>query len=206
MPKMNFPLTKQSRRDAAHLMKSAQQCFRDRESWVMWITEAAILTIRFASVSLNRYPSPHRPVCSPSRPITDSCHRATKKWSDIGYHAEIAIDELAVRANSGATEKTTIGLRLCKRHQSSSRQWQYLVWLVALRATLSAALLAQVLDLWQQKFSAQIAQVQCLLVQPQACFATTQASTAVNNNDIRALFGRINFGNRRRGITPAAVF
>jgi hypothetical protein len=52
---------------------------------------------------------------------------------------------------------------------------------------------------------ARTAQVQSLLAQQLAYFATTQVSTAAVKVDNSARHGRINSKDRRRGLTPAAV-
>ncbi len=159
-----------------------------------------------ANSLLHRYPSPDRPAYSPSRPMTVFRPSQHEKSVDIGYHGDFAIDLPADRANSGGIQETKTGSRLCKRHQSSSRQWQYLVWQVASKVIWSAALPAQVQALWLQTFWAQIQQVQHWLVPLQACCVTTQASTAAVKQDICVLTGRNNSEDRRRGCTPAAVF
>ncbi len=204
--KMNVTLTKQFKRETAHLLMAAQQFYASAETSAKVFRLAALSSLRAVIFSLNRYPSPDRSAYSPSRPITVFRRNKGNLADDIGYHREIAIDGGAGRTNWGATYKTTIGLRLCKRHQSSLRQWQYLVWQVASKVTQSVALLAQA-QVWSQlKFSALTALVQCLQAPLPACFATTQASTAAVKLDNRALPGRINFGNRCWGYTPAAVF
>lgn len=195
---------KQSKREFAYLDGLAQQCYSQRKfstkvNSVEWLSSNCC----FAN-SLYRYPSPNRPAYSPSRPITVFRLSGRKIIRDIGYHAGIAIHQGAVRANCGAAYITTIGSRLCKRHQSSLQQWQYLVWQVALRATWSVAWPVQVQALWPQKCWAQIAQVQSLPVQPQAYFATMQVSTAAVKVDARAHHGRVISVNRRRGSALAA--
>ena len=203
---MNDKLTYQSKREFAHSGFIAQQCYPHASSFAKVETVAALSSFCAAANSLYRYPSPDRPAYSPSRPITEIRLRRAKITDDIGYHGEIAIHRGADRTNCGAAEITMIGLRLCKRHQSSLRQWQYLVWQVASTMTWSAALLVQALASWLQKCWAQLAQVQCLLVQPSVCFATTLASTLVTKTDNRALTGRAMNRGRRRGDTPAAAF
>ncbi len=158
----------------------------------------------FAS-SKNRYPSPDRPACSPSRPITVFRPSLSGIEVDIGYQQDFAMHLRADRFNWEATLTTTIGTRSCKRHQSSLQQWQCSVWPVALKVTRNVALraLAQASSL--RKSSEQIAPEQCWQALPQACSATTQASTAVARVDNRAHSGRNTFLNRRRGHAPAAV-
>ena len=198
--------TKQSKREFAHFVPSCHSFF-PAQQYMSTVTIVDRLSSNCRSAkSLYRYPSPNRSAYSPSRPITVFRRSAGKSADDIGYHSEIAMHQGADRANCGATFITTIGLRLCKRHQSSLRQWQYLVWLVALKVTSNAAWPVQAQALWQQKCLAQTAQAQCLPVQPQVCCATTQASTAAAKKlDNRAHTGRVQKRSRRRGHTPAAV-
>jgi len=203
---MNARLTKQSKRKIAYSDQVSQQYFSGSHSFDKVEIVAGRSSICSAAYSLYRYPSPDRPAYSPSRPITVFRLYRPESACDIGYHDEIAIHQQAGRRHSGATHETTIGLRLCKRHQSSLRPWQYLVWQVASKAIWSVALPAQVQVLSPQKCLAQTAQEQCLQVRPQACFATMQASTAAVKLDNRAHRGRINVRNRRRGDIPAAVF
>ena len=198
--------SKQSEREIAYLATSAQQCFSVRRALSRLLSVVGTSILCPATFSLYRYPSPDRSAYSPSRPITEIRLPDAETTADIGYHGEFAIHRRAGHANCGAADITTIGLRLCKRHQSSLRQWQYLVWQVALRATWNVALLALVPALWLQKCWVQIAQAQCLPVPLQACCATTQASTAAAKLENRARFGRAINGNRRLGHAPAAVF
>ena len=203
---INDKLTKQSKREVAYSDQVAQQYFHGADSFDRIEHALGHSSTRSVAYSLYRYPSPDRPAYSPSRPITVFRLCSAESACDIGYHDEIAIHQQAGRRHSGATHETTIGLRLCKRHQSSLRQWQYLVWLVALKAIWSAALPARAQVLSRQKCLARTAQGQYLQVRQQAYFATTQASTAAAKIDNRAHSGRINNRNRRRGDTPAAVF
>ena len=205
LPKVNARLTSQSEREFAHSLPVWQQCFSRMETCDTLLCVKGYSSTRPVTFSQYRYPSPDRPAYSPSRPITVFRLYGPKPACDIGYHDEIAIHPQAGRTHSGATHETTIGLRLCKRHQSSLRQWQYLVWRVALKVMWNAALSAQVQALLPQKYWAQTAQGQCLQVLPQAYFATTQASTAAVKLDNRAHCGRINNRNRRRGNTLATV-
>lgn len=204
--KVNRTLTMQSRREIAYFRVVFQQDYSDLRDCGNVTGVAGQKTNDRAAISLYRYPSPDRPAYSPSRPITGFRLFARKNRSDIGYHAEIAIDQGAGCANRGAIDTTTtIGLRLCKRHQSSLRQWQYLVWQVASTTTWSAALPARAQALWPQKCWAQTAQAQCWPVQPQAFFVTTQACAPAAKLDNRAHAGRAMNRNRRRGYAPAAV-
>lgn len=196
----------QSKRVSADSLRRAFGGFALTPECVTLNAEEMVTNKSTASNSLHRYPSPDRPAYSPSRPMTVFCLWAGNSAVDIGYQHELAIDRHTDCVNTDATEITTIGVRLCKRHQSSLRQWQYLVWQVALRATQSVALQVPVLALLPQKFSALTAQAQCLLVQLLACFATTQASTAAVKVETPAHHGRINFGSRHRGQPPVAVF
>ena len=201
---INGKLTKQSKREVAYSDQVAQQYFQGAHSFDRIEHALGHSSTRSVAYSLYRYPSPDRPAYSPSRPITVFRLCSAESAFDIGYHDEIAIHRQAGCTHSGATHETTIGLRLCKRHQSSLRQWQYLVWLVASTMTWSAVSLVRVRALSPQKFLAQTAQGQCLPVQPQACSVMTQAFAAKLDN--RAHSGRINNRNRRRGDAPAAVF
>ena len=204
--RVNTAIPKQSKREIAYLVAPDHLFFTRRQYSFNTEVVAKPSSIGLAANSLHRYPSPDRSAYSPSRPITVFRRKLPKRNGDIGYHSEIAMHRGADRTNCGATYKTTIGLRLCKRHQSSSRQWQYLVWQVALKATLSAAWPVQARALWPQKCLALTAQVPCLRVPQQVCCATTQALTAASKTDNRAHLGRAIYGNRRRGVTPAAVF
>ncbi len=203
--KMNITLTKQCKRESAHVLIDAQQCYPERTSFAKVRTVAGRSSICSAAISLYRYPSPGRPAYSPSRPIPDFRLSEADKTADIGYHGEFAIHQRADRANSGTAEiTTTIGSRLCKRHQSSLRQWQYLVWQVASTMTWSVASLAQVPALWLQRCWAQTALVQHWQAPQQASSVTTSAFAAKIDN--RALAGRTAFLNRRRENLPTAVF
>lgn len=204
--KVNRTLTKQSRREIAHFGAAYQEDYSGSGYCGRLVHVAGQANAVSATDSLHRYPSPNRPAYSPSRSITEIRLSAQKNRRDIGYHGEIAIHRGADRANCGAVDITTIGLRLCKRHQSSSRQWQYSVWRVALIMTWSAASLAQVAALWLQNCLVQTAQALCLQVPLSACSATTQASALAAKVDHRAHLGRAIKRNRRRGVPPVAVF
>ncbi len=203
---MNDKLTNQSKREFAYSSVDLKQYYSGRRS--LSKLETATGRSRLCSIanSLYRYPSPDRPAYSPSRPITEIRLCGAKLADVIGYHDEIAIHRGAGRTNCGAVEKTMIGLRLCKRHPSSLRQWQYSVWQVALRATWNAALQALQVALWPLKSWAQTQQVQPLQAPVLVCSAMTRASTAAVKLDNRALHGRAMNTNRRRGHTSAAVF
>lgn len=155
--------------------------------------------------SLYRYPSPNRPAYSPSGPITVSCLNAARKKYDIGYHSEMGFGANSGRINCDAPSETTIGLRLCKRHQSSLQQWQFLVWLVALTMTSNAALQARAQALLPQNCLALTGPVQWLLAPVLASFVTTQAWPLAAKLDSRAHRGRTINKNRRRGFALAAV-
>jgi hypothetical protein len=204
--KVNRMLTMQSRREIAHFRVVSQHDYSGLNYCGNLFCVAGQKMDDPAAISLYRYPSPDRPAYSPSRPITGFRLFARKMRSDIGYHAEIAIDQGAGCANRGAIDTTTtIGLRLCKRHQSSLRQWQYLVWQVASTTTWSAALPARAQALWPQKCWEQTVQAQCWPVQPLAFFVTTQACAPAAKVDNRAHAGRVMNRNRRRGYASAAV-
>jgi hypothetical protein len=155
--------------------------------------------------SLYRYPSPDRPANSPSRPMTETCRDNAKNHYDIGYHGDLGIAGINDCVNCDAHSETTIGLRLCKRHQSSLQQWQYSVWQAALTTTWSAAWPARVQALLLRNCLALTAQVQWLLAQLPASFVTTQASLLAAKLDTRAHRGRTLNRNRRRGLALAAV-
>ena len=205
-PKSIITATKQSKQEIAYYGLEMQQSFAERISFANIHIVVGHSSICPAATSIYRYSSPDRSAYSPSRPITVFRLWAKKMTGDIGYHHELAIDRNAGRANCGADDITTIGLRLCKRHQSSLRQWQYLVWQVASKVTQSAVLQVQQAAWWLQRCLAPTVQAQCLPVLPSAYFATTQASTVAAKLDNRALLGRTMNGSRRRGHTPAAAF
>lgn len=198
--------SKQSEREIAYFAGSAQQCFSARRALSRLLSVVGTSIFCPATFSLYRYPSPDRSAYSPSRPITEIRLPDAETTADIGYHGEFAIHRRAGHANCGAADITTIGLRLCKRHQSSLRQWQYLVWQVALTTMQSVASPALRVALWPQKFLAQTAQAPCLQVLRSVCFAMTQALTPAANLNNRARFGRAINGSRRRGHTPVAAF
>jgi len=154
--------------------------------------------------SLYRYPSPNRPAYSPSGPITDSCLNSDQAEYDIGYQTDLGFVGRSGRINCDAPSETTIGLRLCKRHQSSSRQLQYSVWLVASITMWNAAWPAQVRALWLLNCLARTVQVQWLSVRQLAFSVTTRAFAANLANC--ALAGRTTFRNRGQGASLAAVF
>lgn len=155
---------------------------------------------------LHRYPSPDRPAYSPSRPVTVFCRFLRKIRGDIGYHNVFAIYRCVDRTMSGAMRTTDKGIEQCKRHRSFLQWWQYSVWQVALKAILSVVWPAQALVSSQQRSWAQTQPAQPWLVQPLACFATTQVSTAAAKHGTAPLTGAIIKLDRRRGMTPAAVF
>lgn len=195
----------QSKRESADFDISKSEGFAQMQASTSVRHAAGRSSNRSAACFLYRYPSPDRPAHSLSRPTTVFRPSSTKFSVVIGYHVNVAIDLTSVSADCGATLKTTIGRRLCKKHQSSLPQWLCLAWPVASKVTQNVALPVQARALWPLNFLAQTAQVQCLPVQPQAYFVTTQASTPAVNLDNRAHCGRIHFKSRRRGSTPAAV-
>ena len=204
--KVNDKLTKQSKREIAYFPLAAQQYCSEPTTFYKDENAAGRSSFCHTANSLYRYPSPSRSAYSPSRPITGFRLCAPKTVGDIGYHGEIAIHRGADCTNRGAVDITMIGSRLCKRHQSSLRQWQYLVWRVALTTMRSVASPVRLAALWLQKFWAQIVQVQCLQVQQSAYFATTQVYAPAAKIDNRVRQGRAMNESRRRGHTPAAVF
>lgn len=201
----SWPEAVQSERVAADFRAILTRCFAQLQPCATVSGVAGHSSESLATCSHNRYPSPDRSAYSPSRPITVFRPSETESEVDIGYQHVFAMHLRADRVNCGATLTTMIGSRLCKRHQSSLRQWQCSAWPVASKAMWNVALQAQAQALWLLKFSVQIAPEQCLPALLQVCCATTQASTAAVKQDNRAHRGRINFGNRRRGTAPAAV-
>ena len=127
---------------------------------------------------------------SHSRPTTVSCRQGHEMRYAIGYHGVLRIALQRVRTIWGAQSKIMIGLRLCKRHQSSSQQLQYSVWQAALTMTSSVASLAQQAASWLLKSSAQIVPAPWLSAQPLACCATTQASKPAAKTKTCAPSGR----------------
>jgi len=202
----NTGLAAQSRRETADVLCPCVRCFAAADECSSLNGIASRTNNYDAMNSLHRYPSPGRPAYSPSRPMTVFRLSGAMRAVDIGYQREFSIDRSIRGIISGAATETTIGSRLCKRHQSSLRQWQYLVWQVALKVTQSVALQVQALALLPQKYLAQIAQAQCLPVLPQAFCVTTQASTAAVNVNTRPKAGRYTTMNRHRGLPPVAVF
>lgn len=154
---------------------------------------------------LQCYPSLDRSAYLPSGSVTFFRRSLPQMVSDIGYQRHSLIELTTVGVNSDALTKSKLGLVLCRKNQSSLPQWLCLALQVVLKVTSSVALQAQALVLLPQKFWAQTQQAQHWLAQQSACFATTQASTAVSNFDTRALTGHIDHWNRRRGHPPAAV-
>lgn len=170
------------------------------------LTKASLLSSqRDATSSPNRYHSPDRPAYSPSGPMTVFRRSDAQNGSDIGYQGDLGIDGRIIRINSDVTSKTTIGLRLCKRHQSSLRQWQYSVWQVALKAIRSAPSLAQALALWPQNCLVRTAQVRWQLAHSLALCVEKQAYQPASKLNTRAHNGRLLTTNRRQGFALAAV-
>jgi hypothetical protein len=194
----------QSKRETAYCGPHLLQGFAAQQTCVSVIDVARRSSNRLATYFLHRYPSPDRSAYSPGRPITVFRRLAHKYGVVIGYQADLAIDLGADRVNSGATLTTTIGRRLCKRHQSSLRQSQHLVWQGASTLIWNAVWRAQALVLWAHKSLEQIQQQPHWPVPQQACSVTTRAFVAPHVNST-ASFGALNQFNRRRGSTPAAV-
>ena len=194
----------QSKRETAQVLYCVTSGYRNAGTRVMVMSSAALSSNRAAVGTPYRYPSPDRPAYSPCRSITVFRRSFAKIVSDIGYHCVSAITAGIDRAGSFAVQTTEIGLRLCKRHQSSLRQLQYLVWRVASTMTQSAALRAQQVALLPRKFWALTLLAQPQLALPQAYSAMTQASAAKKNT--HALTGRANSKSRCWGNPLTAVF
>ena len=170
------------------------------------VTEVAQLSSqRNVANSRDRYPSPDRPAYSPSRPTTDFRRLSAQLLYDIGYHGDLGVLGGSDCINCDANSETTIGLRLCKRHQSSLRQWQYSVWQVALKTMRNVQSQARALALWLQNCLEQTVQVQWLSVPPLACSATMQAYKPAVKLNTRARTGRLLTRNRHRGFASVAV-
>ena len=202
--KMNTTLTKQSKRETACLARFAQQCYSGWQYWIKVVAVAGRSSNRSAANSLYRYPSPHRPAYSPSRPITVFRLNKTNLRNDIGYHRGIAIHRGADRTNCGASYKSMIGLRLCKRHQSSLRQWRYSDWRVVSTATWSVAWLAQAQASWARRYLGLTQLVQHWLV-PQLAFCVTTQASAAHHVKFFAQVAKFNLFDRRRGFPSAAI-
>lgn len=152
-----------------------------------------------------RYPSPRRSAFAQGGPASFFRSFSQKNNFDIGYQTGITIECGSPSAATGAYPQLKIGKIKCIRNQSSSQQLQFSAWLAAWTQILSAALPVQVLASWPQMFWALIQRVQHLLVPLLASCVTTQASAA-QHAKTPAHIGRQNQMNRRRGVTPAAVF
>jgi hypothetical protein len=197
---------------AVQFEREAAESRHVRYARFLWAQTCAILKLTAKGSSkldvvnsLYRYPSPNRPAYSPSGPITVFCLNSAQTEYDIGYHSDLGFGARTGGINCDVPSDKTIGLRLCKRHQSSSRQWQFLVWLVALTMTWNAALRAQAQALSPQNCLAQTGPVQWLSAQASAFFVMMQASLLAAKLETRAHRGRTIDRNRRRGFALAAV-
>ena len=164
---------------------------------------------------LHRYPSPDRPAYSPSRPITVFAKRLTAlirgnaliSGPAIGYQGQNSVHTAARRCEGGATPQTYKGNEQCKRkHLSFSQPWPSSVSPAAWKVTPSVVSQAQVLASWLQKCLGQIVPAPCSPVLPLASCVTTPVSTAAVKSSQASFAGARSFQNRRRGMTPAAVF
>jgi hypothetical protein len=124
----------------------------------------------------------------------------------IGYHGKVAHGVGTERTTGGADIHSTTGLRLCKRHQSSSQQWLYSALLAASTTTSNVVSSAQVQASRLLKSLVLIAQVQWSWALLLACFATTQASQPAAKLNNRAFAGASFFGKPPVGTSPWAVF
>ena len=203
----NLPATvNHFRRNPAENDAAFGKPFAVRRGYGKFLIKVMLSSICSITRFLHRYPSHPRPAYSPSRSARDVGFAQRPDNSAIGYRGKAAHVMPTGRTVGGPHQTTTIGLRLCKRHQSSLQQWQYLVWRVASTMTWSAAWPAQVQASLHQSCSVRIKRDPLSPVQPQACFATTQALLLANRLDNRALSGRITSGSRQRGLPPLAAF
>ena len=204
-PARNAPVS-HFRRKPAEIVAAERKPFAVRHGYAKVLSKVMLSSICSITRFLHRYPSHPRPAYSPSRSAWDSCLPNGKSNSAIGYRGKAAHDIDTRRITRDAHEKTTMGSRLCKRHQSSFQQWQHSVWQVALKTTWSAALSARVQGLLPLNCLARIAPVRWLSAPLLACCATTRASLLANRLDNRALSGRLTSGSRQRGLPPLAAF
>lgn len=163
------------RREFAHFDKDAQNVF---SKWKLKCTmnKGFPLSSR-RSPTLQPFTTANTgwPAFSPSRPTPVCCRILQEIDCAIGYQRHLVFDDQCDRNDSDTQDITKVGLGLCKRHQSSSRQWRSSDWLVALITTWNAASWVQALGLQLRKFWAQIAQAAWLSVQPLASSVTTRA-------------------------------
>ncbi|MFT6945002.1 MAG: hypothetical protein ACJASZ_001868 [Yoonia sp.] len=195
----------QFQQEAAEIGRLQKVYFHCAATCGRLIELAQLSSQRCVANSRYRYPSPNRPAYSPSRPMTVFRRHSAQFGYDIGYHGDLGVSGRIDCINCDANSETTIGLRLCKRHQSSLRQWRYSVWQVAFKTMRSAQLQAQVLALWLQNCLEQTAQAQWFSVQPLAYSAMTRAYKSANKLDKRAYNGRLLTKNRHRGFASVAV-
>lgn len=154
--------------------------------------------------SQDRYPSPGRPAYSPSRPMTVFRRLSALNVHDIGYQGDLGVTGRSNCINCDANSETTIGLRLCRRHQSSLRQWQYSVWQVALKQIWNAVLSAPARAFWPLTYLELTQQQRRWPAQQRGFSATMQAFVAALAN-YNAPFGVLRQLNRRQGFALAAV-
>jgi hypothetical protein len=195
----------QFQQEAAEIGRLQKVYFHCAATCGRLIELAQLSSQRCVANSRYRYPSPDRPAYSPSRPMSVFRRHSAQSGYDIGYHGDQGISGRSDCINCDAHSETTIGLRLCKRHQSSLRQWQYSVWQVALKTMRSAQSQAQVLASWLQNCLEQTAQAQWLLAQPLAYSAMTRVFKSAAKLNTRAYNGRLLTKNRHRGFASVAV-
>lgn len=194
------------KRKTAHYWGGASSGFASPANLRKLVSAASRFSILAAEKCQHVYPSPRRPVPSLDRPVPRMRKYVGGKMTAIEYHLILAIAFSVSRAILGCAKKLNESREICKRHHSFWPQWLFLDSQVALRATLNVALQAQAQAWSHPKCWVLTVPVQFLLAQPQACFATTQASTAASNVNMRATAARRYEMNRRPGFTPAAIF
>ena len=201
----NKPSPMQSKREVAHFWGVQTRGYAGGRECGNVDLVAERTSKRSAAICQHRYPSPDRSAYFQGRPVVPFRPRVGGKRTAIGYHGDLAIEFGTRSADSGAVLKLKLGRKSCRRLLSSLPPLPCLALPVALKATWNAVLPAQARALSLPKFWGLTRLAPCLPVRPLACFATTQASTAVNKTDNRAHSGRVTNGNRRGGRALAAV-
>ncbi len=122
----------------------------------------------------------------------------------IGYQSNLTIQCGIVGANSGATAKTKLGRKQCRKHLSSLPQWLCSALQAVLITTSNVALQALALALLPQRYWAQIPLARCLQAQLLVYCVMMQAFVA-HHAKTYALLARQIYWSRRQGHTLAAV-